>query len=195
MTLTSLLAQYGYVVLFAGCILEGETLLLLAGVAAHNGYLSFPNVVMVAFVGGTLGDQIYFLIGRHYGERLLGRWPQFQPQAERVHRMIERHSALLIVGVRFLYGLRLIGPVVIGMSNVRPLRFAVFNMLGALIWAAGVAGTGYVFGHAIEWLIADVELFEKWALVGMAGVVTLVWVLRWLRRGSSRSRSSSERPR
>ena len=178
MSWTSLLAQYGYAALFAGCLLEGETLLLLAGVAAHNGYLSYPMVVLVAFVGGTVGDQIGFLVGGRYGERLLRRWPRFEAPAERVRRMIDRHSALLIVSVRFLYGLRLIGPVVIGMSDVAPLRFAIFNMIGALIWAVGVAGLGYLFGHAIEWFLADLEFFEKWALLIAFAVVALALVLR-----------------
>ena len=65
-----------------------------------------------------------------------------------------------------MYGLRLIGPVVIGMSDVSVRRFAILNMIGALIWAAGVGGSGYVFGQAITWLLTELEFFEKWALVG-----------------------------
>jgi membrane protein DedA with SNARE-associated domain len=181
MALVDLLSQYGYFALFAGCILEGETLLLLAGIAAHGGYLSYPIVVLVAFVGGTLGDQIYFFVGRRYGDALLGRWTHLEVPAARVRRLIDRHSALLIVAVRFMYGLRLIGPVVIGMSSVSTWRFVVFNMIGAAIWALGVSGVGYLFGHAIEWLFADLELFEKLALVGALAVVALLLMMRWFR--------------
>lgn len=176
-----LLSQYGYFALFAGCILEGETLLLLAGIAAHGGYLSFSTVVLVAFVGGTLGDQILFFVGRRYGDALLGRWTHLEAPAARVRRLINRHSALLIVGVRFMYGLRLIGPVVIGMSNVSARRFVVCNVIGAAIWAVGVSGAGYLFGHAIEWLLADLELFERLALGGVLVVVALLLMLRWFR--------------
>ena len=186
MSLTSFLAQYGYVALFAGCVLEGETLLLLAGIAAHNGYLSFPVVILVAFVGGTLGDQIYFFVGRRYGEQLLERWPHFEARAARVRKMINERSALLIVGVRFLYGLRLIGPVAIGMADIPRIRFAIFNMLGALIWAAGVAGVGYAFGHGIEWVLADLEFFEKWALVMASTGIALLLFVRWFRQGRAK---------
>ena len=181
MALTDLLSQYGYFALFNGCLLEGETLLLLAGIAAHRGYLSFSIVVLVAFVGGTLGDQIYFFVGRRYGNALLGRWTHLEAPAARARRLIDRQSTLLIVGVRFMYGLRLIGPVVIGMSNVSAWRFVVFNMIGAAIWAVGVSGAGYLFGHAIEWFLADMELFEKVALVCALAVVVLLWMLRWFR--------------
>ena len=182
MTFADFLSQYGYLGLFGGCLLEGETLLLLAGIFAHRGYLSFPIVVAVAFVGGTLGDQICFFVGRRYGDTLLGRWPKWEAPAQRVHRMIERHSAWLIVGVRFMYGLRLIGPVVIGMSGIGALRFAVFNMIGAAIWALAVGGAGYLFGHAIEWFLADLALFEKWGLLGVVAVVAAGLALRRARR-------------
>ena len=178
MSLTDLLSQYGYFALFAGCLLEGETLLLLAGVAAHGGYLSLPLVIAVAFVGGSLGDQVGFLIGRRYGDSLLERWPSLSAQAARVRRLIERHSALLIIGVRFMYGLRLVGPVAIGMSDVPAWRFVVFNLIGAAIWAVAVSCAGYFFGHAIQWLIVDLERLEKAALVCAVLVVAALLLLR-----------------
>ena len=184
MSLTELLAQYGYLALFVGCLLEGETLLLLAGLAAHGGYLSLPLVVAVAFVGGTLGDQVGFFIGRRYGEALLGRWTSLEAAAARARRLIDRYSALLIIGVRFMYGLRLIGPVAIGMSDVSASRFVVFNIIGAAIWAVGVSGAGYLFGHAIEWLIVDLERLEKVALVCAVLVVVALLILRRVRRRS-----------
>jgi membrane protein DedA with SNARE-associated domain len=188
--LADLLAKYGYLTLFVGCVLEGESVLLLAGLAAHAGYLSLPVVLLVAFAGGTLGDQAYFLVGRRYGEPLLGRWPRFETPAARVRRLIERHSALLIVGVRFMYGLRLIGPIVIGMSEVPTWRFSVFNMIGAAIWAVAVGGAGYVFGHAIEWLLADLELFEKVALV--CATVVFITLLAWHGSRAARLRRRDE---
>jgi membrane protein DedA with SNARE-associated domain len=188
MSLTELLSQYGYFALFAGCLLEGETLLLLAGLAAHHGYLSFPVVVAVAFVGGTLGDQVGFFVGRRYGESLLGRWSSMEAPAARVRRLIDRHAGLLIIGVRFMYGLRLIGPVAIGMSAVPARKFIVFNLIGAAIWAVGVSSAGYLFGHAIEWLIVDLERLEKIALV--CAVVVVVAVLL-LRRGRRRRASTA----
>jgi membrane protein DedA with SNARE-associated domain len=178
MSLTDLLSQYGYIALFAGCLLEGETLLLLAGLAAHGGYLSLPIVIAVAFVGGALGDQVGFFIGRRYGGSLLERWPSLSPPAARVRRLIDRHSALLIIGVRFMYGLRLVGPVVIGMSDVPAWRFVVFNLIGAAIWAVAVSCAGYFFGHAIEWLIVDLERLEKAALVCAIVAVATLLVLR-----------------
>jgi membrane protein DedA with SNARE-associated domain len=54
-------------------------------------------------------------------------------------------------------------------------------MLGAALWAISVAGVGYVFGHAIEWLLADLALFEKVALT-VAVVVAIVLIVVHHRR-------------
>ena len=186
MAWTELLSQYGYIALFGGCLLEGETLLLLAGLAARGGLLSFPVVVLVAFVGGALGDQIGFFIGRRYGDRVMELMPKLEARAARVRGLIDRHAGIWIVGVRFMYGLRLVGPVVIGMSDVPVRRFLAFNLLGAAIWAVAVAGAGYLFGHALDWLLTDIERLEKLLLIGLVvGVVVLLgW--RWYRRRGAR---------
>jgi len=181
MSLPGLLADYGYLAVFIGCLLEGETILVLAGFAAQQGLLSLPVVVALAFVGGTLGDQIFFFIGKRYGESLLLRLPRFTSTAQRVNRLLLRYHAWLIVGVRFMYGLRIAGPIVIGMSDVPRLRFLGFNLLGAAIWAVLVTAIGYVFGHSLQWLLKDLEHFEEAGVVLIIGIAVVISVVHRLR--------------
>lgn len=180
MFLTQLVTQYGYAAVFVGSLLEGETVLLLAGLAAHQGYLSFPLVVGLAFCGGTLGDQILFHLGRRYGIAILRRSPSLAVRADPFARLIRRHQTSLIIGVRFMYGLRLIGPFAIGMSNVSAARFALLNMLGAALWAPLVVGVGYLFGQTFRWLISDFERYEELALLLMVAAAAAVTLMRWL---------------
>lgn len=184
MDFAALLDQYGYAAVFVGSLLEGETILLLAGIAAHGGYLSFAAVVALAFCGGTIGDQVLFQLGRRYGNGLLLRSPKLALRTETVARLIERHQTVLIIGVRFMYGLRIVGPFTIGMSDVPLARFALFNMLGAALWAPLVVGAGYLFGHTLGWMIADLGRYEAIALVGVAAIaITAYFVQRRWRRG------------
>jgi membrane protein DedA with SNARE-associated domain len=180
MSLAHLVAEYGYVAVFAGSLLEGETILLLAGLAAHQGYLSFAGVVVLAFCGGTLGDQVLFLLGRRHGKTILRRSPALALRAEPVNRLIQRHQTGLIIGVRFMYGLRLIGPFVIGMSDVPASRFALLNMVGAAVWAPLIAGAGYVFGKSFHWLFADLERYEGMVLLLIASIAAAIALVRWL---------------
>lgn len=187
MTLADLVTQYGYGAVFVGSLLEGETILLLAGAAAHKGYLSVAAVVALAFCGGTLGDQILFAVGRRHGTALLARYPRLATRAESVKALIERNQNWLIVGVRFMYGLRLIGPLVIGMSAVSARRFVLLNLLGAAIWAPLVVGAGYLFGHALGWLMDRIQNFQFIAL-GVF-VIAACGVALWRRQRAPREGS------
>lgn len=167
MSLSVLIAQYGYLALFLGALLEGETLLILAGFAAHQGYLQLHWVIVVALCGGFLGDQIYFWLGRRHGTWVLSRFPRIAPAFELANAQIERHHEVIIVGIRFLYGLRTVGPMALGMSAVPAWRFVLFNALGAAVWATAVGGAGYLFGQALELFFADLKKLEEALLVAI----------------------------
>jgi membrane protein DedA with SNARE-associated domain len=184
-----LIAHYGYAATFAGTLVEGESLLILSGLAAHRGYLSLPVVILVGAAGGALGDVGFFLLGRHYGSQLVTRFPRFAPTADRVRSMIERHPSTAILAVRFLYGLRTAGPAIIGTTRVGFVKFTLLNALGALVWSACWAGAGYLAGRAAERLLGDLahverELFAVTLVLVFAGAVALrVWRGRTQRNG------------
>ena len=75
--------------------------------------------------------------------------------------MIERHPAATILGVRFMYGLRTVGPAVIGTTRVSLPRFVALNAVGALVWSACWAGAGYLVGKAAEQLLGDLARIER----------------------------------
>jgi membrane protein DedA with SNARE-associated domain len=179
-SLSGLIADYGYFALFAGTLLEGETLLTLAGFAAHQGYLQLHWVISIALLGGFLGDQIYFWLGRRHGVWVRSHFPRLSPAFERTNGLIERYHEVLIVGIRFLYGFRTVGPMAFGMSAVRVWRFMLFNALGATIWAFGIGGAGYLFGHALELWLNDFKRLEEVLLFAMlfGGLIFWGW-RRW----------------
>ncbi|MDN0081992.1 DedA family protein [Crenobacter sp. SG2305] len=157
-------------------------MLILAGFAAHQGYLSFPIVLALAFVGGTLGDQLFFFLGHFYGQAVIARFPSWTDRVQQVCRLLQRYHAGVIVGIRFMYGLRIAGPVVIGASAVPPWRFALFNMLGAAIWAMSIGSIGYLFGEALQWLFTDIRRGEEGVLLFIVVVGLLFGVVRRLQR-------------
>ena len=116
--LPALIQAYGYPLTFIGALFEGETIVTLAGLAVHRGHLYWLPVLVLAAAGGTVGDTIYFALGRRYGSELFARWPSFTTAIERVQRLVHRNPASAVIAVRFLYGMRIAGPVVIGSSGL-----------------------------------------------------------------------------
>ena len=188
-TIRGLIDHYGYLAVLIGTILEGDTVLMLAGFAAHRGYLSLPLVLGAAALGGFLGDQFWYWLGRTRWPGLAARFPSLGQAAGKVHRLLDRYDLWIIVGIRFMYGLRIAGPTVIGTSRVSPLRFAVFNLLGALLWALLIGGLGYAFGEAIEMMLQDAKHYEKGAVIAIVALGLAVWLYRWIRRRKVRARA------
>lgn len=175
---------WGYPALLIGTMLEGETVLVLAGYAAHRGYLAFPVVVVVALLGSIVGDLLCFLLGRWRGPELLATRPSLHAPVERFRRIFERRGSYVIVILRFLYGLRIAGPFTIGMSsNISLLRFVALDTLGGLLWAPVVGGLGYAFGEVALRVLTRVERYEAVLLVGLLSA-GLLW--RFARAGRAR---------
>jgi membrane protein DedA with SNARE-associated domain len=175
-----LVERFGYLAVFVGTFLEGESILALAGVAAAHGYLSLPAVIGVAMVGAFLGDQACFFIGRRYGPRLLARYPRIAAKAPRVQELLRRWDAPAVILLRFAYGLRIAGPIVIASCGISPWRLAFFNFVGVLIWAPLVGGIGYLAGQTLHaWLgrLKDVQIgvLMAIALVALIAGAVVLW--------------------
>jgi membrane protein DedA with SNARE-associated domain len=176
------LTNYGYPVLLAGTFLEGETVMVLGGVAARMDYLSLDWVIACGLIGSVTGDQLYFFLGRRHGNALLARRPAWQARIHRVLGMLELHQNLLILGFRFLYGLRSITPFAIGMSGVSWLRYTLLNIIGAGIWASVVGLAGYYFGQAVEAVFGDIKHYELELIGSIIAIGAMLWLVHACRR-------------
>ncbi len=153
MELQQLIEQYGYWAILIGTFLKGETILVIGGYLCHRGYLDLPGVIIAAFIGTYISDQLFIHLGRVKGTTMLERRPNWQKKSARVLAMVRRNQNLAILGFRFLYGVRSISPFAIGISGVSPLRFLVLNGLGAFLWACVISSLGFMLGKAAELFI------------------------------------------
>lgn len=178
-----LIKHYGYLILFIGTFAEGETILVVAAFLAHRGYLELPWVIVTAFFGTLAGDQLFFYLGYLKGVPFLKRRPRWEAKYARALALFTQYQTLIILGFRFLYGLRTITPFVIGLSKVPPIRFLFLNAVGAFLWALIVGLFGYSLGHVLEAYLESIKRYEMWIMGAIASFGLLVWIthLRWNR--------------
>jgi len=184
LSLSSLLARYGYWTVLLGAFFEGETIVVLGGFAAHRGDLLLPAVMACAFAGSLAGDQFAYFLGRKFGKRILAWRPKWRPAVERGRHELERRGTFLLVSFRFYYGLRNAVPFVAGLAGVPPRRFVPLNVLGAGIWAPTISLLGFLFGKAFERFLVHARRYEA---IGFAVIVAgglLVFLIRRLRAGA-----------
>ncbi len=176
MSLQSLIENYGYLALLIGTFMEGETILVLAGLAASRGYLDLKWVFVVAFIGTFTSDQLFFHLGHKKGRPFVLSRPKWKRRAERIQPLLDKYQTSVVLGFRYFYGLRNVVPLLIGATGFSPGRFFVLNFLGAWLWAVTVGYAGYLFGHAIEAVIDDVRKYEIWILTAVAFIGLLIWM-------------------
>lgn len=186
--LHQVIRDYGYVALFVGTFLEGETILLLAGFAVQTGMfgLSLHGIILTAFVGSLAGDQLAFYIGRSFGNRFIKRSEKWQERAQRVHKLLERYHEVLILSFRFFYGLRNLTPFTLGTTDISGKKFFILNAIGAFVWAVAFGCIGYLFGNLLENMLEDVlkevHNIELIVLGGIALIMVLVWMRKMFRK-------------
>ncbi len=166
----ALIIAYGYYIVFIGTFLEGETILILAGFLAHRGYMDFRYVVLFAFLGSLIGDQIYFFIGRYRGSPMLTKHQRWKSKIEVFNRFLRKYNILVILLFRFLYGLRTVAPFAIGMSDVSIQRFILLNAASALLWSVIIGAVGFLFGHAVDHIMGDIKEIEI-AVIALLSVI------------------------
>ena len=174
----TLIRDYGYWAILVVNMFEGETIVLLAGAAAHFGYLDLAWVMASGLAGCVAGDQLWYFLGRWWGPRIIAMRRSWQDRAEGVHRRLRRHQNLLIFTFRFYYGLRAVIPFAIGSARVPALRFCTLNFGSAVLWTVVFAFTGYFLGGAAERVVAD----ARYAPYAIAATVLLGAALTLLMR-------------
>jgi membrane-associated protein len=190
-----LLSSYGLVglmvIIFAECglllgfFLPGDTLLFSAGLLMATGTLHVNIWVAVVLVplAAVIGNLVGYWIGYRAGPIVFDR-PRsrmFKPSyVTRSQSFFDRYGAVTIVLARFVPIVRTVATVMAGVGRMRFALYAVYSVVGGVIWAAGVMLLGYWLGH-IEFVRDTVEPLIDPILIGIVVVSVLPALIHWLR--------------
>ncbi|WP_369834183.1 DedA family protein [Cronobacter dublinensis] len=174
--LAELVAQYGiwvYAILFlilfceTGLVvtpfLPGDSLLFVAGAlsALPSNDLNVHLMVTLMVIAAILGDAVNYTIGRLFGAKLFSNPDSRifrQSYLDKTHAFYERHGGKTIILARFVPIVRTFAPFVAGMGHMSYRHFALFNVVGALLWVLLFTYAGYFFG-AMPFLQDNLKLF------------------------------------
>ncbi len=169
------ISTWGYWAVFLGSLVEGESVILTAGFLASQDYLSLYKIIVVSFCGTLIADQTLFFVGYFWGKRILKRLPSLQEPADRAFDLLHNYNTFFILTFRFIYGIRTVSPIIIGTAGVAFKRFAILNLIAAVIWSVLSCSAGYWFG---EFLMHSLTPLQRFLTVGILGMLlggTMVW--------------------
>lgn len=159
--------------LLIGFFLPGDTLLFGAGLAASQGEISLPWLIFAVVLAAIIGDNVGYSIGRRTGHRIFKKKDGIlfrQEYMEKAEVFYEKHGGKTIILARFVPIVRTFAPVVAGASKMPRQRFFMFNVIGGVVWGAGMPALGYFVGNRIPGL-------DKYIEIVIVGVVILSLLL------------------
>lgn len=178
-----------YLITFVWTALEGESFVILAGLLAQRGLVNVWLLFVAAWLGSMCGDQVVFFLGRVFGLKLLEHFPKLKPKIDLALGWLEKYAVIFILSYRFMYGVRNVSSIAIGLSTVPWKKFGLWNAVASFLWAAAFVGFGYSFGDAIgsrhhkEMLVEDSVRQLTLGGLGLFALIILVklCLIQWKR--------------
>jgi len=137
---------------FIGLFLPGQVVVIIGGVAAQQGLIRFPGVVLAAALGAVLGDWIGYRLGRTYGEAWFKKHRKLflleHVPYDRAKYYFKKYGGITVLLGRFYNITRSFTPFIAGTARMRRSVFILYNMLGSLLWGFVSVLVGYIFGEA-----------------------------------------------
>ena len=144
-----LMKEYGYIILFFWGMLEGEMGLVMAGLLTHTGDMNLFMAIFIAGLGGFAGDQVYFYIGRFNKKFVHKKLKGQRRKLALAHLLLKKYGWPIIFVQRYMYGLRTVIPISIGLTRYCGKTFAFINLVSAWCWAAITIIPTWYFGEQI----------------------------------------------
>jgi lysylphosphatidylglycerol synthetase-like protein (DUF2156 family)/membrane protein DedA with SNARE-associated domain len=172
-----LLLKYGYLLLFAGVIFEGEAVLIAGSFLASRGYFNISTVALVALAANTMSAQFYYTAARVRGRRWFeGRFPEKSSYRKIIDWVTRRDNWLLLMS-RFLFGFRIVIPATCGAIGMPVARFTILNIMAGILWVVPTALAGYYFGEHATRVIRGARQYTFAVVVGVALAVVFIFIV------------------
>ncbi len=166
--------------LLIGFFLPGDTLLFGAGLIASGGSIPIVPLIIATIVAAVVGDNVGYSIGRRSGHRMFKKKDGLlfrQEYISRAEAFYEKHGGKTIILARFIPVVRTFAPVVAGIGKMPRRRFMAFNVIGGVIWGAGMTLLGYFVGSRIPGLDHYIE-YVLLAIVFLSVGLSLLHILK-----------------
>ncbi len=181
--------SFGYLGLFAlifiesgvffGFFFPGDSVLLSVGLLASQGAFNIFVLVPLLCAAAILGDSAGYWFGATVGPRIFAREDSlFFPKrrVEETRKYFEKFGPPTVVLARFIPAIRTMAPILAGVGRMRYSLFLRYNILGGLLWAAGITLLGYTLGNTVPNI--DHYIFPIIALIILTSFIPILFEWR-----------------
>ncbi|MBV5279424.1 MAG: DedA family protein [Campylobacteraceae bacterium] len=143
------LSTYGYIILFAYSFGGGMVAIIAAGVLSYAGKMDLTTSILVAFVANVLGSSMLFYMGRYNKNALMPYIKAHRRKLALGHILMKKQGDKIIFFQKFVYGLKTIVPMTIGLTKYPQIKFHLLNTASAALWAVMLGVGSFTAGEAL----------------------------------------------
>ena len=168
-----LIQDWGYVALFLYSFGGGFVGLVFAGVLSYAGDLNIYISILVAGLSNFLGDQFLFFLARknkNYAKDMMSKYGR---KIALAHLMMKKYGSFVVFIQKYIYGIKTLIPLAMGITKYSALKFTIFNAMAAILWACVI---GYASFTAGEYIL---NLSEDFKYVGLFTVVVIFLLITY----------------
>lgn len=168
------LTTYGYIVLFLYSLGGGFVALMAAGVLAFAGKMDLTTAISVAFVANFIGDTLLFYMARYHKSDMMNYFRNHRRKLALSHILMKKHGTWVIFFQKFVYGIKTLIPLAIGITKYDFKKFTFYNFFASALWAVVVGCVSYLSGSVIMSayeVIAQRPWIAPIILLSFAGII------------------------
>ena len=181
--------------LLIGFFLPGDSLLFTAGLLAKQGDMNLALLLVGVFAAAVIGDQVGYQFGKRVGPSIF-RKPDAklfrQEYVQHTKTFFDNHGPKSIVLARFVPVVRTFAPVMAGVGEMKWRTFAIYNVVGAFVWAVGITFAGWALGSAIGADKVDKYLYPIIAVIILLSFIPPFLEWRKHRRAATKEEAEQE---
>ncbi len=172
------LITYGYIILFFYSLGGGFFALAAAGVLSSMGKMDLATSMAVAFVSNFIGDMALLLFTRFNKHTMMDYLKKHRRKLAYSHLLMKRYGALVIFLQKYIYGVKTLVPIAIGLTRYDTVKFGILNLFASALWALVVGGASYLGGKTVLSLLEGAKQ-NPWImpLIGVLIISALAFVI------------------
>lgn len=155
------LATYGYIGLFLYSLGGGFIALIGAGVLSFMGKMDLSLSILIAFTANALGDFLLFYMARYQKSMMMNGLRKHRRKLALAHIMMKKNGSWIILIQKFVYGIKTLIPIAIGLTKYDFKKFAILNILSAAAWAL-IFGIGSYYSGGFLVKMAELVGDKPW---------------------------------
>ncbi len=172
----SSLSTYGYILLFAYSFGGGMLAIIAAGVLSYAGKMDLSASIAIAAVANVIGSAFLFSMGRYNKKALMPYIKAHRRKLALSHILMKRYGDKIIFIQKFIYGLKTLVPITIGLTKYPLLKFHIINTVSAIIWAVGLGVASFQAGEILMKIASYFSDNPYMAPVILLSILGMIWL-------------------